>query len=82
MLVNPPYHSKTQVEEFLSYVINEASELQRVYIIAKSEIGAYYKYQIEEKHPSVVVKDHYPSVSMFMGDFTNIELEQKSPVLV
>ena len=82
VMINPPYHSKTQVEEFLSYAINEAANLQRVYIIAKAETGSYYRYQIEEKHPSVVVKDQYPSVSMFMGDFANIELEQKTPALV
>lgn len=82
VMINPPYHSKTQVEEFLSYAINEAANLQRVYIIAKAETGSYYRYQIEEKHPSVVVKDQYPSVSMFMGDFANIEFEQKTPALI
>lgn len=83
VLLNPPYHVKTQVEDFLSYSINEASILKAVYIISKSlESSSYWKHLIEEKNPSVIVKNNYQSVSSFMDDFNSIELNKKEPTFV
>ena len=82
VLINPPYQSKLQVEDFLAYAISIASNLQRVYIISKAEIGSHWKYQIEENHSSVKVNDQYSSVSMFIEDFNSIELNKTTSILV
>lgn len=82
VLLNPSLNSKPQVEEMLAYAAGEDQNLKRVYIISKnSEIATAWKNIIESKIEDVDVKDHYPTVGIFLNDFKEIEISKKTTVL-